>query len=164
MTKQYHPGNMWPGSVIRTTCGQAVSSWQHVAKHFIKQNHDQAWTRAKKVNVSILFSCTWFGVYNVQNQILKEVIENLQKRHFNHLQWEFFIQLMLKVRHSCLFLMALVWILTQAIAFIQPDIQRSSSSRLYFPNHRQDVIQGQFLSGVHLIWYFLLPDQLPYQG
>ena len=33
VAKHCHPGNMWPSIVILATCGQALSSWQHMAKH-----------------------------------------------------------------------------------------------------------------------------------
>ena len=46
-----------------------VSSWLNIV---MKQNYDQSW----KVNALLNFWCSWLGAYNLQNQILKEVIEN----------------------------------------------------------------------------------------
>ena len=50
-------------SVILVTCGWALS-WSKIM------------TKLEKLNASLLFSCSWFRTYNLQNQILKEVIEN----------------------------------------------------------------------------------------
>ena len=50
----------------------------------------------KKVNPS-LFLCSGLGAYNLHIQILKVMVENWQRRHFNHLEYEFFYSTSIKI-------------------------------------------------------------------
>ena len=59
-------------------------------KQLFGRNYDQAWTHAKNLDASLLFSCSWLGASELQNQILKEVIEIWKRKHFNHLEYDFF--------------------------------------------------------------------------
>ena len=79
-----YPESMWLSIVILWACGLAVSSWEHVAEqcypnrmwlsNVMKQNYNQAWTHASKVNI-LLFHVHDLGYKTFKIKFWKKWLE-----------------------------------------------------------------------------------------